>query len=356
MSFARRLWPLGLLYAAAQAVAAAPAEPLQLLGTTVAPASMRALKLRAGESFAGDALTTPVLVAHGADSGPTVCLTAAIHGDELNGIEVVRRVLHGINPAALKGTVIGVPVVNLLGFTQGSRNTPDRRDLNRFFPGRPTGNYANRLAYQLFSQLIEPNCTYLIDLHTGSFKRANLPQLRADLADPAVRRLAASFGATPILRRRGSARMLRRVASERGIPSVSLEFGEATTVQPQYVDKAVAALRVALGQLGLLAPLEAAQLPQLVYARPFWIRAPQGGVFMSRKVLGDSVVKGEIVGTIVNPLTDAHLDITAPDDGFILGLASDQFVLPGYGVYDVGRPVEGTPEKASKVPGPGTLE
>ncbi len=356
MNIARCGWPLGLLLVLANAVAATPALPLELLGATVAPGSMRALKLRVGDSFAGDALATPVLVAHGTESGPTVCLTAAIHGDELNGIEVVRRVLHEINPAVLKGTVIGVPVVNLLGFTQGSRHTPDRRDLNRFFPGRPTGNYANRLAHQLFSQLIEPHCTYLIDLHTGSFKRANLPQLRADLTNPAVRRLAASFGTTPILRKRGNARMLRRVASERGIPSVSLEFGEATTVQTKHVDDVVAGLRVALGQLGLLSRLPAPQSRQLVYARSFWIRAPQGGVFMSRKALGDSILKGDILGTIVNPLTDARREITAPDAGRILGMASDQFVLPGYGVYDVGRPVEAAPEKASKVPGPGTLE
>ena len=336
------------------AAVAAPAAPFELLGDTIAPASMRRLKLRAGESFAGDALATPVLIAHGAQTGPTLCLTAAIHGDELNGIEVVRRMLRDINPAALSGTVIGVPVVNLLGFTRGTRETPDRRDLNRYFPGRPNGNFADRIAYQLFSQIVEPHCTYLVDLHTGSFKRANYPQLRADLTNPAVRRLAASFGATPILRKRGNARMLRRVASERGIPSVSLEFGESTTVQTQHVNDAVAALRIALGQLGMLAKTETRPSRQAVYVRSFWIRAEQGGVFISRKTLGNVIVEGEIIGVIANPLTDEQVEIIAPADGRILGLASDQFVLPGYGVFHVGREVG--LEKASKVPGPGTLE
>lgn len=322
---------------AATSIAAAPASPLELLGETVAPASMRRLQLRAGESFAGDALATPVLIAHGVDAGPTVCLTAAIHGDELNGIEVVRRVLHGIAPATLTGSVIGVPVVNLLGFTRGARETPDRRDLNRYFPGRPHGNFANRIAYQLFSQIVEPHCTYLIDLHTGSFKRANLPQLRADLTNPAVRRLAESFGATPILRKRGSVGMLRRVASERGIPAVSFEFGESTTVQTQHVEYAVAAVRMALSQLGLLGRHDTRSSPQVVYEKPFWIRAAQGGVFMGHKALGDPVFKGETIGVLANPLTDSQVAITAPASGRVLGLASDQFVLPGYGVFHIAR-------------------
>lgn len=339
-NFRRLIYGTGLMLGAVSSIAAAPALPRELLGETVAPASMRRLKLRAGESFAGDALATPVLIAHGADAGPTLCLTAAIHGDELNGVEVVRRVLHGIDPDKLKGSVIGVPVVNLLGFTRGARETPDRRDLNRYFPGRPNGNFANRIAYQLFSRIVEPHCTYLVDLHTGSFKRANLPQLRADLANPAVRRLARSFGATPILRKRGSAGMLRRVASEHGIPGVSLEFGESTTVQTQHVEYAVAAVRIALAQLGLLGTHDDSPPPQVVYERPFWIRAAQGGVFMSHKVLGDPVIKGETIGVLANPLTDSQVEISSPAEGRVLGLASDQFVLPGYGVFHIARQVK----------------
>lgn len=315
------------------------ATPIEILGTAVAPATTQRLSLSFGESFDGGPLTTPVLVAHGAIRGPVLCLTAAIHGDELNGVEVVRRLLREIEPVRLAGTVIGVPVVNMIGFTRGARETPDRRDLNRYFPGRAGGDFASRIAYQLFSQVIEPHCQYLIDFHTGSFQRANLPQLRADLANPAVRRFAMNFGDTPILRKRGSSRMLRRVASERGIPSVSLEFGEATTVQSAFVEAALASLKVALTRLGLLADGHAPDhaRPQ-VYEKPFWIRAERGGIFLTRRQLGDEIVEGEIIGVIANPLAEEETPIRAPRAGRVLGLASEQFVLPGYGVYHVGRP------------------
>ncbi|MGD9603232.1 MAG: succinylglutamate desuccinylase/aspartoacylase family protein [Gammaproteobacteria bacterium] len=323
----------------AGAAPAEPAAPLDIAGEAIAPGSVRRVKLRYGDSFDGNALTTPVLIAHGAHKGPVLCVTAAIHGDELNGIEVVRRIVHARDPARLSGTVIGVPVVNLLGFARGSRETPDRRDLNRYFPGRPDGDFASRIAYRLFSGVIEPHCHFLVDLHTGSFNRANLPQLRADLSNPAVRRLAASFGTTPVMRKRGSSRMLRRVASERGIPAVSLEFGESTTLQAAHVEYAVSALETALASLGLVAGRTVEGAVQPIYEKPFWIRTERGGIFLSRKQLGDMVNAGEVVGLIANPLTDEQWEIVAPKAGRILGLASDQFVLPGYGVFHVGQAV-----------------
>jgi uncharacterized protein len=321
----------------AQAEPASPA--LELLGETIAPSSMRRVKLKFGESYAGDTLGTPVLVVHGARPGPSLCLTAAIHGDELNGIEVVRRIVYGIDPAALNGTVIGVPVVNLLAFTHGARETPDRRDLNRYFPGKADGSFAARTAHRLFSQVIKPHCDYLVDFHTGSFKRANLPQLRANLKDADVRRFASRFGDTPVLQKRGSPRMLRRVASEAGIPSVSFEFGEATTVQMPVVDTAITAVRGALRNLEMLADTRAASGQQLFYEDPVWVRVEHGGIFVSHKALGDAVARDEIIGTVANPLTDQQTDIVAPVGGRILGLASNQFVLPGFGVFNIARPM-----------------
>jgi predicted deacylase len=150
-----------------------------------------------------------------------------------------------------------------------------------------------------------------------------------------------TFGDTPILRKRGSSRMLRRVASERGVPSVSLEFGEATTVQPVYVDSALATLRIALAGLRVIPAGDApvAALPR-VYEKPFWVRAERGGIFLTRSQLGDEIAEGEVIGVIANPLTEEETPIRTPRAGRILGLASGQFVLPGYGVYHVGRPAD----------------
>ena len=160
------------------------AEPLALLGAELAPGSAARLSWSPTELFEGVPVSTPVLAVNGANPGPILCLTAAVHGDELNGIEMVRRVMHDIDPDKLAGAMIGVPIVNVQGFRRGSRYLPDRRDLNRYFPGNPNGSAAARIAYSLFTEVIA-HCDALIDLHTGSFERANLPQIRADLRNPA---------------------------------------------------------------------------------------------------------------------------------------------------------------------------
>jgi len=331
---------LTLILALCGACTSATAEdeanaPLELLGKAVPPATVAKRQLALGESYAGDTLTTPVLVAHGALAGPTLCLTAAIHGDELNGIEVVKRTVNALDVKALRGTVIGVPVVNLLAFTRGARETPDRRDLNRYFPGRPDGSFADRIAHALFANIVTPHCDYLVDFHTGSFNRSNLPQLRANLEDKRVRRFVRQFGDIPVMFKRGSRKMLRRVATEAGIPGVSFEFGESTTVQTPYVDRAERAVATALVNLGML-PGEKRRFEQPVYRKSRWIRAENGGIFISRKLIGDDVKAGEVIGVIANPLTEEEKPLVAGVDARILGLASNQFVLPGYGVFHLG--------------------
>ena len=154
-----------------------------MLGERVSPGTFARLTWVPTETFTGNTVPSAVLVAHGTEPGPTLCLTAAIHGDELNGIETVRRVLHEVQAERLAGTLIGVPIVNLQGFHRNSRYLPDRRDLNRYFPGHPSGSAAARIAYSLFNNVIR-HCHALVDLHTGSFHRTNLPQLRVDLSIP----------------------------------------------------------------------------------------------------------------------------------------------------------------------------
>lgn len=340
-----RRWRLALCSFGLAASLAAGGSPensgLTILQTTVPPGFLERLALRFGDSYAGDKLAAPVLVAHGRAPGPTVCLTAAIHGDELNGIEVVRRVFAGLEPEQLSGTVIGVPVVNLPGFANGTRETPDRRDLNRYIPGRPDGSFADRIADRLYQGLIVPHCDRLIDFHTGSFNRANLPQLRANLHDPQVREFARMFGATPVLQKRGGRHMLRRVATEAGIPSVTFELGTSATVQADLVVYAERVVTAALVGLDMLPGTPPAGESQPVYGDPRWVRTPQGGIFMSRKALGATVKAGERIGVIANPLTEEAIQITAPISGRILGMASNQAVLPGYGVFHLGVPQRG---------------
>ena len=145
-------------------------EPLVILGTEILPSTTTRLSWSPSQSFEGIATPTPVLIVNGAEEGPVLCLTAALHGDELNGIEIVRRVLYDLAPERLTGTVVGVPIVNLQGFRRSSRYLTDRRDLNRYFPGNPDGSSASRIAYSFFTEVIS-HCDALVDLHTGSFYR-----------------------------------------------------------------------------------------------------------------------------------------------------------------------------------------
>lgn len=311
------------------------AQPLGLLGVEIFGGQRSELKWTAGESFGGRSLDTPVLVAHGLKRGPVLCLTAAVHGDELNGIEIVRRVMGDLDPRQLSGTVVGVPIVNLLGFLRGSRYLPDRRDLNRYFPGNPRGSAASRIAYLFFNQIIR-NCHYLVDFHTGSLDRTNLPQLRADLADPRVFQFTEYFGATAVLHHRGAAGTLRRVASDAGIASVTFELGEPQTLQPEHVDFGVLAVDTLIDKLGMMSRSRLWAEPQPVFYASRWVRSDQGGILITNVKLGAKVKEGDVLGTVTNPLSNDVMQVRSPFNGRVLGMALSQFVLPGFAAFHIG--------------------
>ncbi|MEQ8230671.1 MAG: succinylglutamate desuccinylase/aspartoacylase family protein [Gammaproteobacteria bacterium] len=308
---------------------------LELLGTRVAPGTRADLHWTAGQSFAGSAIDTPVVVIRGERPGPTLCLTAAVHGDELNGVEIVRRVLAGLDAGELSGTVIGVPIVNLLGFTRGSRYLPDRRDLNRYFPGHPRGSSASRIAYAFFTEVVL-HCTRLVDLHTGSFKRTNLPQLRANLDDAEVRAFVERFGATSVLHKRGDRGTLREAATEAGIPAVTFELGEPATLQLRQVEFGVKALDTLLDKLGMVRRFRLWAEPQPIFYRSRWLRAFRGGILTSNLRVGAEIAEGQLLGEVINPLTNERSEIRSPYSGHLLGRALNQFVLPGFATFHIG--------------------
>lgn len=308
---------------------------LFLLGSEVQPATSARLAWSPEQSFDGIAVPTPVLVVNGAKRGPVLCLTAAVHGDELNGIEVVRRVMYDLEPAKLSGAVIGVPIVNLQGFRRGSRYLPDRRDLNRFFPGNPDGSLASRIAHSFFNEVIN-KCEALVDLHTGSFKRTNLPQLRADLNNPDVVDLTRGFGSTVVLHSAGSGGTLRRAASDRGIPSVTLEAGEPARLQEKEVEHGTKGIMTLLTELGMYRKVTFWGSREPVYYRSKWVRADRGGVLFSEVELGERVSKNQVLGTITDPITNVKSTLRASINGRVLGMALNQFVMPGFAAFRIG--------------------
>lgn len=308
---------------------------LEILGAVVEPGTRRDLHWTAGQSFAGSAVDTPVVVVRGDRPGPALCLTAAVHGDELNGVEIVRRVLAGIDVEELAGTVIGVPIVNLLGFSRGSRYLPDRRDLNRYFPGHPLGSSASRIAYTFFIDVVR-HCDQLVDFHTGSFKRTNLPQLRADLTVPAVREFVENFGATSVLHKIGARGTLRDAATGAGIPAVAFELGEPGTLQLSDVRFGVKAIDTLIDKLGMVERFSLWSEPQPIFYRSHWLRAYRGGILTSTARVGVRVNQGDVLGVVTNPLTNEETEILSPHDGRLLGRALNQFVLPGFATFHVG--------------------
>jgi predicted deacylase len=258
-----------------------------------------------------------------------------VHGDELNGIEMIRRVMQDLDPARVKGAVIGVPIVNLQGFRRGSRYLPDRRDLNRYFPGNSSGSAASRIAWSLFENIVR-HCDGLVDIHTGSLNRTNLPQLRADLRNAKVREFANGFGGIVVLHSPGATGTLRRAATDMGIPAVTLEAGEPGRLQSAQVREGTAGIVRLLDALKIVNRVNLLSEPRPVYYRSTWVRADSGGILFSLVRLGQLVGAGDILGTVTDPISNEQNLIYSPVRGRVIGMALNQMVMPGFATFNLG--------------------
>lgn len=308
--------------------------PIELLGAKILPGKRQ--QLAWSVTLNSIKFNVPVIVAHGKFKGPVVGITAALHGDELNGIEIARQVLKGIDLEQLAGTLIAVPIVNLEGFLKQSRYIADRRDLNRYFPGNPEGVMPARYADGLFQQVIL-KCNSLIDLHTGSYYRTNLPQLRADLGNDSVAEMVEQFGSLTVLHSPGVAGMLRNAATDAGIPAVTMEVGGPLALNLDEVSFGVRAINQFLGALGMIEAPDYQAKEQPVFYQSSWLMAEFDGILLSEVKLGDRVRRGQQLAMIVNPITNTENPVIAPYDGTVLGMAENQFVSPGYLIYRIGN-------------------
>lgn len=314
---------------------------LHILDRFILPGTRVRLEWQASQGHAGE-VASPVIVAHGTEPGPVLCLTAGVHGDEINGVEIVRRTIYSIDPEKLTGSVIAVPIVNVFGYSRGTRYLPDRRDLNRFFPGSRYGSIASRIARNFFEQIVR-HCEAVVDVHTGSFDRSNLPQVRADLTDPRVLEFARGFGATVVLHSPGNQGMLRVAATRTGIPAVTFEVGAPLRVQPDQISAAQEALRRLLHQQGMIAdgpvaaPAAERTEPQPIFYQSRWVRTDAGGLLISEVQLGQRVQRGQVLGRVIDPVRNSEREIVAPFFGRVLGMAQNQQVLPGYALYHLGE-------------------
>jgi len=279
----------------------------------------------------------PVHVIRGKKKGPTVFVSAAIHGDELNGIEIIRRLEKLSILKKLKGTLILVPVVNVYGLSSLSRYLPDRRDLNRSFPGSNKGSLAARIAKVFFDEIVM-KCDYGIDLHTGAIHRSNLPQIRTNIKNPKALELAKAFEAPVVLHSEVRDGSLRAVAQEEGVSIFLYEAGEALRFDETSIKIGVKGIVNILKHLEMLPKTKKKRYKNpLILKESSWIRATESGILRTLKGLGDSVTKGETIAFIDQPLGEESFELLCTFDGVIIGKSQIPLVQEGDAVFHIAR-------------------
>lgn len=312
--------------------------PIDVAGREIWPGQTLRFPYGGETSFEAAYLDAPVFVARGNRHGPTLCITAGIHGDEINGTEIARRAFSWVDPNSLSGTLIVFPMVNAAGVRTGNRYMQDRRDLNREFPGRSNGSVTAIVAHSLFSE-VRRHCSHLIDLHTGSFSRNNHPQIRVTADDPEALSLARHFGLGIVVLSDGPQGSIRREAMDIGIPSIIYEAGEPLRFDLELIAAGVRGIESVMAHLGMIEGGEKMEVPESrIYETTTWVRVPvgAGGYFFPTAELGQTVKQGERLGTIIDPLTDRQTRISAVADGEVIGMAGAQIVLSGYALVHLG--------------------
>lgn len=303
-------------------------DALIIAGQTLQPGSRRQINLPAGRLPSGAELALRLQVLHGSQPGPTIFLSGAIHGDEIVGVEIIRRVLETLDERVLCGTIIAVPVVNVFGFVAETRYLPDRRDLNRSFPGSTRGSLASRLARLFLDNVVEP-AEFGIDFHAGSDDRTNLPQVRGNLDDEETRRLATAFASPLMLHAKTIKGSLREAARKRGKRMLLFEGGEPRRFNPGPVQAGSdGALRV-LHALGMIDASTPSMIETAEARSTKWIRAPRGGIFHLDTHLGARVTRGDLIGVITEPSGRGGREVRSRASGMIMGHAVNPLVHQG---------------------------
>jgi len=315
-----------------------PQQDLLIGGTLVKPGERITLDLPMASLYSHAPMSLPLQVIHSKRDGPRLFVSAAIHGDEINGVEIIRRLLRLPLLKKLRGTLLAVPIVNVYGFVNGSRYLPDRRDLNRSFPGSEKGSMAARLA-EMFLEEIVTRSDYGIDLHTGAIHRENLPQIRANLDDPETARIASAFHVPVLLNsdlRDGS---LRQVAAEHGIPILLYEAGEALRFNENAIRSGVKGIVAVMRSIGMLPATSRARQPSepLIARASSWVRAGRSGILRVTVPLGARVRKDEVIGVISDPFGQMELEVKANCAGIIIGRTNLPLANEGEALFHIAR-------------------
>lgn len=315
--------------------------PFEIDGIVVAPGTRRALELPVASLPTSTSLSLTVAVLNGLRPGPTIWLSGAVHGDELNGIEIIRQLLKLIHPRTLSGTILAVPIVNVFGFLNESRYLPDRRDLNRSFPGSRRGSLTAQLAHRFVDEVVRRSDVG-IDFHTGSDHRTNLPQLRVDLSIPEVEHMAKAFAAPVTIHAQYRDGSLRTYCSRHGIPILVFEGGEAHRFNERAIKVGVEGTLRVLSELGMWSgEPPAPETPTIRVEHSHWERARRSGIVRIDVYPGQQVERGEVLGIIAGALGDRPALVRASTPGIVLGYSRHPMASQGDALVHLADTSEG---------------
>lgn len=303
-------------------------DRLVIGGQTIAKGTKADVRLEISQTYTGDSIGIPLRVIRSKRPGPNIFICAAIHGDEINGTGIIHDFLFNESIELKRGTVILAPVVNVFGFEAHERYLPDRRDLNRSFPGSAGGSLASRIAHKLMSEIVD-QCDFGIDFHTAAVQRTNFPNIRADFTNPGCRRIARAFGSMLVVDGKGPLGSFRREATRRGCPTIILEAGEPWKVEPAVLQIGIRGIRNVLSELAMLEVPEHKPPFQVRIRKTTWVRAAVGGILKFHVSPGEFVEEGQPVATNYSIMGVEQSVLTSPAHGVVLGMTTMPAVKPG---------------------------
>ena len=316
---------------------------MRILGTEIEKGKSYQLSINLAKSHLRNSMLVPVLVHRSKKDGPVVLLNGAVHGDELNGIDIIRRLIAGGYHKPKRGTIICIPVLNVFGYLNISRNFPDGRDLNRVFPGKETGSLASQLAYR-FTVDIAPHIDLMIDFHTGGADRVNAPQIRCATTDKVALNYAQTFKAPFIVHSKAIPKSLREMMNKKEKSVLLFEGGKSSVFEEDVIQYGVNGTIRVLDEMGMVRdsrePAPENDSEPVIITKSRWIRAPYSGMFHPKIENGSKVIKKDLLGIITDPYGDFKKKVRAPRDGYIFCVNTAPIVYKGDALFNLGTEEE----------------
>lgn len=311
---------------------------LEIGGISIGPGEQHVIDIPVASMYTHDDLSISVQVIRGKVPGPTLFISAAIHGDEINGVEIIRRLLQHKALKGLQGTLLAIPIVNVYGFLNHTRYLPDGRDLNRSFPGSTKGSLTGRVAHTFVNEIVA-KCTHGIDLHTGSRHRSNFPQIRADLSDDETRKMTEAFGVPVAIDASIRDGSLRECAADSGVPVILYEAGEALRFEEMHIRAGVKGILQVMRAIGMLkASRSKKPVPKpIISDKTSWVRAPESGILRTLVPLGAKVNKGDVLALVADPLGTVESALKAPTAGMVIGKTNLPLVYEGDAIFHIAQ-------------------